>query len=61
MPIENYSHMVMGNKHMVGGDGVGDDCGQEVLEIPLSGVESKINQPSKRKIPEIILEHDYNK
>jgi hypothetical protein len=45
MPIENYSHMVMGNNHMVDGDGVGDDGGEEALEIPISGVESKILQP----------------
>jgi hypothetical protein len=34
--------MVMENKHMVDGDGVGDDDGEEALEIPLSGVESRI-------------------
>jgi hypothetical protein len=34
--------MVMENKHMVDGDGVGDDDGAESLEIPLSGMESMI-------------------
>jgi hypothetical protein len=42
MTTEDYSHMVMENKHMVDGDGVGDDDGEEALEIPLSGVESRI-------------------
>jgi hypothetical protein len=42
--------MVMENKHMVGGDDVGDDGGEEALEIPLSGVESRINQTPKTKI-----------
>jgi hypothetical protein len=42
--------MVMENKHMVDGNGVGDDDGEEALEIPLSGVESRILQPSKTKI-----------
>jgi hypothetical protein len=42
MPIEDYSHMVMENRHMVDGDGVGDDNSEESLEIPLSGVESRI-------------------
>jgi hypothetical protein len=50
MPIEDYSHMVMENRHMVDGDGVGDDNSEESLEIPLSGVESRILQPPKMKI-----------
>jgi hypothetical protein len=50
MPIKNYSHMVIENKHMVGGDSVGDDGGEETLESPLSGVDSRINQPPKTKI-----------
>jgi hypothetical protein len=50
MPTENYSHMVRENKHMVDGDGVGDDGGEEALKIPLSGVENGINQPLKTKI-----------
>jgi hypothetical protein len=50
MPTKNYSHMVMEIKHMVDGDGVGDDGDQEALEMPLSGVESGINQPPKTKI-----------
>jgi hypothetical protein len=50
MPIEDYSHMVMDKKHMVYGDGVGDDDGEEALKIPLSEVESGILQPLKTKI-----------
>jgi hypothetical protein len=50
MPTDNYSHMVMENKHMVGADGVDDNGGEEALKIPLSGVESRINQPPKMKI-----------
>jgi hypothetical protein len=42
--------MVMENKHMVDGDGVGDDGDEEALEIPLSGVESRILHTSKMKI-----------
>jgi hypothetical protein len=40
MPTENYSHMVMENKHMVGGYGVDDDGGEEALDRnpPLYGV-----------------------
>jgi hypothetical protein len=34
--------MVMGSKHMVDGDGVGDDNGEEALEMPLSGAKSRI-------------------
>jgi hypothetical protein len=36
--------------HMVGEVGVGDDGAQESLEIPLSDVESRTNQPPKTKI-----------
>jgi hypothetical protein len=49
MPTEDYSHMVMENKHMVNEDGVGDDDGVEALEIPLLGVESRICSPRKRR------------
>jgi hypothetical protein len=42
--------MVMDNKHMVDGDGVGDDDGEEALKIPLFGVESRILEPPKMKI-----------
>jgi hypothetical protein len=42
--------MVMENKHMVDGDGVGDDDGEEALKIPLFGVESRILEPLKTKI-----------
>jgi hypothetical protein len=47
MPTEDYSHMVMENKHMVDRDSGGDDDGEEALEIPLSIVESMILQPQK--------------
>ena len=50
MPTENYSHMMMENRNMVDGDGVGDDGGEETLEIPFSGVESRINLTQKTKI-----------
>jgi hypothetical protein len=42
MSTEDYPHMVMENKHMVDGDDVDDDDGEEGLKIPLSGVESRI-------------------
>jgi hypothetical protein len=42
--------MVMENKHVVDGDGVGDDDGEEALKILLSGVESRILQPQKTKV-----------
>jgi hypothetical protein len=42
--------MVIENKHMVDGDGVGNDEGEEALEIPLSRVESRILQLPKMKI-----------
>jgi hypothetical protein len=42
MPTEDYSHMVMENKHMVDGDGGGDDGDEKALEIPLYGVEIRI-------------------
>jgi hypothetical protein len=50
MPTEDYSHMVMDNKHIVDGDGVGDDDGEEALKIPLCGEESRILHPPKMKI-----------
>jgi hypothetical protein len=40
MSIKNYSQMVMENKHMVDGDGVGDDGDEEALKIPYSGVNT---------------------
>jgi hypothetical protein len=46
--------MVMQNKHMVDGDGVGDDGDEEALEIPLPGVESRIQQPPKMKIVMVV-------
>jgi hypothetical protein len=49
MSTEDYSHIVMENKHMVDEDGVGDHDGEEALEIPLSGVESRILQPRKQR------------
>jgi hypothetical protein len=54
MPTEDYSHMVMDNKHMMNGDGVGDDDGEEALKIPLFGVESRILQPPKMKIAMVV-------
>jgi hypothetical protein len=50
MPTKDYSCMVLENKQMVDEDGGGDDDGEEALEIPLSGVESRILQPPKTKI-----------
>jgi hypothetical protein len=50
MPTEDYSRMVMENKHMDDGDGGGDDGDEEALEIPISGVEIRILQPPKMKI-----------
>jgi hypothetical protein len=29
MPIEDYSHMVIENKHMIDGDGVDDDGSED--------------------------------
>jgi hypothetical protein len=49
MPIENYSHMVMENKHMVDGDSVSDYGGDESLRILFSRVKKRINQPPKNK------------
>ena len=42
--------MVMESEPMVVGDGVGDGDDKEALEIPLSGVESRINLTPKTKI-----------
>jgi hypothetical protein len=50
MPTEDYSHMVMENKHRVDGGSVGDDGDLEALKIPLYGVESRIPWPPKTKI-----------
>ena len=50
MPTENYSHMVMEMEHMVDGEGLGDDGGEGGIEIPLSGVESRINLIPEMKI-----------
>jgi hypothetical protein len=50
MPTKDYSHMVMENKHMVDGDGGGDDGDEKALEIPLYGVEIRILQLPKTKI-----------
>ncbi len=50
MPTENYSHMVMENKHMVDGDDVDDDGGEDGVKIPLSGVESRTNLIPETKI-----------
>ena len=50
MPTQNYSHMVIENKHMVDGDDVGDDGCEDGVEIPLSGVENRTNLIPKTKI-----------
>ena len=42
--------MVMEMKLMVDGDGVDDDGGEDCEEIPLSGVESRINLTPVTKI-----------
>ena len=42
--------MVMEMKLMVDGDGVDDDGGEDGEEIPLSGVESRINLTPETKI-----------
>jgi hypothetical protein len=57
MPTENYSHMVMENKHMVDGDVVGNDGGEEALKIPFSGVENRINLTPKTKIVVVAALH----
>jgi hypothetical protein len=49
MPTENYSHIMMENKHMVGGDAVDNDGCEESLEIHLSGVKNGINQTPKNE------------
>ena len=43
MPTAKYSHMAMKDEHMVDGDGLGDDGGENGVEIPLSGVENRTN------------------
>jgi hypothetical protein len=50
MPTEDYSLMVIENKHMVDGEGGGDDGDEEALEISLFRVEIRILQPPKTKI-----------
>jgi hypothetical protein len=47
MPTEDYSHMVMDNKHMMDRYGVSDDGDEEALKIPLSRVESRSCGPRK--------------
>ena len=49
-PTENYSLMVMESEHLVDGDGVDDDGGEDGVEIPLSGVESTTNLTPEMKI-----------
>jgi hypothetical protein len=55
MPTEKYPHMVIENKHMVDGDGVGDDDDEEALKIPFYEVENRINQPPKTKIVVVVV------
>jgi hypothetical protein len=40
----------MDNEHMVNGDGVDDDGGEDGVEIPLSGVEGRTNLTPETKI-----------
>jgi hypothetical protein len=47
MPTWNYSYMV---KHMVDGEGFGDDGGEDGVKIPLPAVERKIGMIPKMKI-----------
>ena len=54
MPTENYSHMVMENKHMVDGDDGGDDGGKDGIEIPLFDVESRTNLIPETKIVVVV-------
>ena len=49
-PTENYSLMGMESESMMVGDDVGGGGDEEALEIPLSGVESRINLTPKTKI-----------
>ncbi len=49
-PTENYSLMVMESESMMVDDDVGGSDDEEALEIPLSGVESRINLTPEMKI-----------
>jgi hypothetical protein len=51
---ENYSLMAMESEHMVDGDGVDDNGGEDGVEIPLSDVESRTNLTPKTKIVLVI-------
>jgi hypothetical protein len=42
--------MAMEIEHMVGGDGLDDDGGEESVKIPLSGMEGRINLTPEMKI-----------
>jgi hypothetical protein len=50
MTIENYPLMVMESEHTVDGDSVDDDGDENVVEIPLSGMESRTNLTPETKI-----------
>ena len=50
MSTKDYSLMMMESEHMVDGDDIGDDGGKDDVEIPLFGVEIKINLTKKTKI-----------
>ena len=50
MPTGNYSHMVMEMEHMVDGDGLGDDGGEDDVEFPLSIAERKTDLIPETKI-----------
>ena len=61
MPAGNYLHMVMVMKLMVDGDGVDDDGDEDGNEIPLSGVESRINLTPEMKIMVVAALHIANR
>jgi hypothetical protein len=46
--------MVMESEHMVVGDDIGGGDGEESLEIPLSGLEIRINLTPKTKIVDML-------
>jgi hypothetical protein len=57
MPTAEYSHMAMEIEHMVGGDGLDDDGGEESVKIPLSGMEGRINLTPETKIMVVAALH----
>jgi hypothetical protein len=47
--------MMMESEHMVAGDDVGGDDGEEDLETALSGVENRTNVTPKTKIVDVAV------